>query len=199
MIQFSGKNEITGVVLAGGLSRRMGGKDKGLMKLNGKPMIQHVLDRLKPQVDSLLINANRELEQYELFGYPLLTDQFGHFDGPLAGIYSALCLSTTQYLLVTPCDSPFVADNLVERLYDACQNNNSLAAVAHDGERIQPVFALLDTRLKTSLKAYLENGQRKLDNWYRQNEAVIVDFSDAKNMFLNINTIEELSDLEKVT
>lgn len=199
MSQFNGKNKITGIVLAGGLSRRMGGQDKGLMTLNGKPMVQHVLDRLKPQVDSLIINTNRELKRYKQFGFPLLTDQFGHFDGPLAGIYSAMSQATTQYLLISPCDSPFITDNFVEQLYDACQNNNSLAAVAHDGIRIQPVFALIDTQLKDSLKQYLESGQRKLDRWYQQNEAAIVDFSDAKKMFLNINTLEELAKLEKTT
>lgn len=197
MDSLTDKQNITGVVLSGGLSRRMGGQEKALLKLNGKAMICYTLERVAPQVDSLIINTNRQTEQYSQLGYPIMGDRFGHFDGPLAGIYTALSHIRRPYLLVVPCDSPLVTDDLAERLYRAIQQSGGQMAVAHDGERLQPVFALIDIKLRASLKQYLESGQRKLDRWYEENGAVIVDFSDAKEMFLNINTPEELSNLEK--
>jgi len=197
MDSFTDKQKITGVILSGGLSRRMGGQEKALLKLNGKEMILHILERLAPQVNSLIINTNRHIEQYRQFGYPVINDQFGHFDGPLAGIYTAISHVHSPYLLVVPCDSPLITNDLVERLYRALKENSCQMTVAHDGERLQPVFALLDVRLSTSLKHYLESGQRKLDRWYEGNGAVTVDFSDAKEMFFNVNTLEELSALEE--
>ncbi len=189
--------KITGVVLSGGLSRRMGGQEKALLKLKGKTMIRYTLEKLGPQVNTLIINANQHTEQYQQYGYPVIGDQFGNFDGPLAGIYTALSYSNDPFLMVVPCDSPLISDNLVERLYSGICNSKSLIAVAHDGERLQPVFALISNQLNSSLESYLKTGQRKLDSWYVENRAAIVDFSDAKEMFLNINTAEDLVALEK--
>jgi molybdopterin-guanine dinucleotide biosynthesis protein A len=193
---FLDKQKITGVVLSGGLSRRMGGQEKALINFKGKAMISHVLERLKPQVATVIINTNRQIEQYKQLGYPIISDQFGHFDGPLAGIYSALLETKTAYLLVVPCDSPLISHNLVERLYFEMAQADSPVALAHDGERLQPVFALISTALTASLKQYLQSGQRKLDRWFEENKATIVDFSDSKKMFYNINTAEELQALE---
>jgi molybdopterin-guanine dinucleotide biosynthesis protein A len=194
---FKDKPKITGVVLSGGLSRRMNGQEKAFLKLKGKAMICYTLEKLAPQVSTLVINANQHTEQYRQYGYPVIKDEFGSFDGPLAGIYTALSYTTDPYLMVVPCDSPLISDDLIQRLYNAVCNNKSQLAVAHDGNRLQPVFALISTQLKSSLKSYLENGQRKLDNWYIKSGATIVDFSDTKEMFLNINTAEDLAALEK--
>lgn len=182
---------VTAVILAGGLARRMGGQDKGLIALSGRPLIAHVLERIAPQVSQILINANRNVEAYRAFGHPVISDTLSDFPGPLAGFLAAMQACNSDFIVTLPCDGPCLPDNLVARLVDAQQAAGADIAVAHDGNRLQPVHALISTRLQPSLAAYLQSGERKIDRWYDQQKTVQVDFSDAPDTFLNINTPEE--------
>lgn len=188
-------NQITGVVLAGGKGSRMGGEDKGLIELANKPLIQYVLDAINPQVSRLVINANRNLERYQQFGFPVIADGMSGFQGPLAGFISALNVLETRDAVFVPCDSPLLTDQLVSRLCQAQASENADIAVAHDGERLQPICALIPVRLKESLRHYLESGERKIDRWYAMHKTAVVDFSDVYETFTNINTLKELSSL----
>lgn len=184
---------VTGVVLAGGKARRMGGVDKGLIEINGRPMIQYVLDALKPQVNEILINANRNTAKYEKFGYAVVADQLEDFQGPLAGMATTMARAKTKYICTCPCDGPLIAKDLVTRLYSELTSNdqNAEIAVAHDGKRMQPVYALLNCDLYKSLSNYLISGERKIDRWYKQHNYVDVDFSDKQDCFININTPDD--------
>ncbi|MDD9824153.1 MAG: molybdenum cofactor guanylyltransferase [Gammaproteobacteria bacterium] len=189
--------QVTGLILAGGRARRMAGRDKGLLPLAGRPLAQYALSALAPQVQRLLISANRNRERYAAFGYPVIEDDLADFAGPLAGVASALAVCQTPYVATAPCDSPLLAPDLVARLLQALRAaDGAMLSVARDGERLQPVFALLDRRLYPSLQAYLAAGGRKIDPWLRQERAVEVDFSDRPRMFRNINTPEERNALE---
>ncbi len=187
---------ITGVILAGGRATRMGGQDKGLVQLAGMSLIQHVIAALKPQVREILINANRNREAYAAYGYPVVPDRLEGFCGPLAGIASAMESASTPYIVTAPCDSPFVPHDLVHRLYEALSGNQAEISAAHDGERLQPVFALLKCELSSSLLSYLKSGERKIDTWYDRHRLAIADFSDLPEAFVNINTPEEIRAVE---
>lgn len=182
---------LCGVVLAGGRARRMGGQDKGLISLGARPMIEYVLESLKPQVGTLVINANRNQARYRAYGYPVIADTIGDYHGPLAGMASALAWTDRPYLLTVPCDGPFLPDDLGTRLLGALRAQHAEMAVAHDGNRLQPVFALLDVELLPSLQRYLAAGERKIDRWYGEHRFATADFSDRQEMFLNVNTLEE--------
>jgi molybdopterin-guanine dinucleotide biosynthesis protein A len=191
------RQDITGVVLAGGRATRWDGRDKGLIQVSGRPMISHVLDALAPQVGQVIINANRNLDEYRAFGLPVVTDASRDFLGPLAGIASGLAAARTEWVAITPCDSPLLAADCVGRLVSACEDDaRTDIAVAHDGERIQPVFALIRRGLLEDLDAYLESGGRKIDLWYGQQRMQLVDFSDNPDNFLNINRREDQDMLE---
>jgi molybdenum cofactor guanylyltransferase len=190
-------NDITGVILAGGRAQRMGGIDKGLIPLNGKPMVEHIIDAVRPQVGALVINANRSLEDYRRYGLPVIPDRMGDYFGPLVGMASALEVSETPYLLTVPCDSPLIPGDLAARLYRKLQEADAQISVVHDGERMQPVFALLHRDLLPSLLAYLEAGGRKIDTWYAQHRLVLVDFSDRRELSCNVNTPDEQARLEQ--
>jgi len=189
--------EITGGVLAGGRARRMGGEDKGLVMLNGRPMIEYVIRTLTAQTTTIVINANRNLERYRNFGWPVVEDQVGDFSGPLAGMASVMMQATTPYVLMVPCDSPLLPHDLAHRLYQEMAQADAEIAVAHDGERMQPVFVLLQRRILPSMQHYLEEGGRKIDSWYAAHRLVNVDFSDNPEAFININTPEECEALEQ--
>ena len=165
----------------------MGGKDKGLIVLHDRPMIQWGLDRLSPQVFQIFINANRSQEQYAEFGYPIVTDAVADFKGPLAGIAASLARADTPWLVSIPCDSPMLPLDLVKRLYDDVMLNGAGVGSAHDGYRLQPVFTLVHRDLLEDLVSYLESGGRKIDRWLERNMFRSVDFSDCQEMFLNIN------------
>ena len=192
------RNRITGVVLAGGRARRMGGQDKGLIDLAHKSMIEHAVSIFRPQVGALIISANRNARRYERFGCPVITDAMAGYLGPLAGMVSGMQYATTPYIAVVPCDSPFIPRNLVERLYVAMEETEADISVAHDGARMQPVFALLRTSLRMSIVDFLEGGDRKIDLWYAGHKTVLADFSDRPEIFLNANTPEERMVLEEV-
>ncbi len=185
-------DNVTGIVLAGGKARRMGGIDKGLVNINGQAMIQYVLDILTPQVGEILINANRNLDVYQGLGFQVIPDQLEDFQGPLAGIAACMAEARTQYICTCPCDGPLIAKDLVNRLLSAFyKDENIKIAVAHDGKRLQPVYALIDCELHSSLLNYLASGERKIDRWYAQHHFKAVDFSDKKDCFININTAED--------
>ena len=192
------KATVTGLILAGGQARRMGGIDKGLVELQGRPMIAHTVERLSAQVDQLLINANRNLECYQTIAQcPVVRDDLNGFEGPLAGMAAGLKHAQTDFVLTVPRDSPLIASDLAKRLEDARAGRDSLRSVAHDGERLQPVFALLSTGLLPSLLEFLARGERKIDRWYAQHDYVTADFSGRQDMFLNINTPEDQRRLEQ--
>ena len=188
---------ITGVVLAGGLARRMGGVDKGLIEFLGKPLVAHVLQRLQPQVEEILINANREIEQYAAFGYSVIADDIAGFAGPLAGLHKGMCVAKHPYVLAVPCDSPLLPLNLAERLMHGLIERDADLAVAKTGEQAHPVFCLCRRSLLSNLGKFLHDGGRKIDAWYGSLNAVEVYFDDNPQAFSNVNTPEELSSLEK--
>lgn len=189
------KELITGLILAGGRGSRMGDVDKGLQLLDGETMVAHVFRRLAPQVGSLIINANRNLEAYQKFGVPLYPDDLTGFAGPLAGLQTGLRHCTTPYLVTAPCDSPFLPLDLVERLNLALTEQNADLAVAVTGEgdnrQPHPVFCLMKTSLLPYLDAFLESGKRRLDGWYASLNLAEVRFED-EAAFRNINTLDEL-------
>ena len=188
--------DITGLVLAGGLARRMGGIDKGLVKIGGKPMIEHVLAALRPQVGRLLINANRNLDTYARYGVRVVPDSIVGYQGPLAGISSALSVVETPFLLTAPCDSPLLAPDLAARMYSALAAAQADLAVAHDGERQQPVFLLLRRELAPDLRAYLEGGDRKIDLWFARHRVANADLSHRRDSFVNVNDEAEQKRVE---
>lgn len=190
------KSDITAVILAGGRGRRMGGLDKGLMNFAGKPMIEHTLAAITPQCQAVIINANRNIERYAQYKHPVLSDESGDFQGPLAGFAIAMENANTSLLVTIPCDAPVIPDDLVDRLLATMHKTDADIAVAHDGERLQPVYALIKTELQTNLKAFLSRGDRKIDLWYAQNNMATVDFSDIRQVFKNINTPEQQQTLD---
>jgi len=188
--------EVTGVVLAGGQGSRMGGVDKGLQAFRGRPMVAHVIERLEPQVDELIVNANRNAEAYAGFGHTVVVDEIAGFAGPLAGFERGLAHASGELVVTVPCDSPFLPLDLVARLRSALEREDAQLAVAKTGEQAHPVFSLMRRGLHGSLRAFLASGQRKIDRWYGALRVVEVPFDDEADAFLNINTREELASLE---
>ncbi len=191
------QNKVTGVVLAGGLARRMNKQDKGLILYRNKPLVTYALNALSAVAEKVYINANRNLNEYNQFDYEVISDRTDSFDGPLAGILSAMSHASTEILLVIPCDSPLVKAAHLEKLLIEINKEETEIAVAYDGQRIQPVFLGLKTSLKNSLNNYLLAGNRKIDVWLQQHQLTQVDFSENAEIFLNINTMSELNALEK--
>jgi molybdenum cofactor guanylyltransferase len=182
---------VSGIILAGGLGRRMGGVDKGLQPLHGKPMIEHVLARLAPQVQEIVINANQNAERYGAFGHRVVPDVIGGFSGPLAGLHAGLQAITRPLAVTVPCDSPFLPHDLVARLQRHLGDND--LAVAKTGDQPHPVFALVRQSVAGNLETFLASGGRKIDAWYAALKVVEVAFDDEADAFRNINTIEELN------
>ncbi len=189
------QSKVSGVVLAGGLARRMNKRDKGLVPFNNKAMITYALQAMAPVVGELFINANRNIEQYQQFNYPVISDAKDDFAGPLAGVYAALNVCHHDVLLVIPCDSPFITAEGLLTMLDEREHRQADIAVAFDGERIHPVFMAIKKSLKDSLKKYLAQGERKIDRWFEQHNWVKVDFSANPEYFSNINTLEQLTEL----
>jgi molybdopterin-guanine dinucleotide biosynthesis protein A len=191
------RDQVTGVILAGGKARRMGGVDKGLVPINGRPMISWVIDALRPQVADVLVNANRNHGRYGEFGCPVMDDGDSEFRGPLAGMASGMRAARTPYIAVVPCDSPLIGGELVQRLFEVVATSGAPVAAAHDGERLQPVFALLSCELLDDLAGYLDAGERKIDRWYARHGYETVDFSDVAEWFANINAPDDKHALEE--
>lgn len=186
------KQGITGVILAGGQGRRMGGVDKGLQSLNGRPLVQLVLDRLAPQVDTVLINANQNLSRYGEFGCDVIPDRIPDFAGPLAGLQAALARATSPLLVTVPCDSPFLPADLVARLHTALEAGNAEIAVARTGDRMHHAFCLMRRDLLPRLDAFLAAGDRKVALWHASLRVADVVFDDEAEAFRNINTAADL-------
>lgn len=192
-------SDITAVVLAGGMARRMGGGDKGLIQFRGQPLISHVLQRVESQVGLILINANRNHSDYHALGFEVLSDPQAGYQGPMMGFLSGLQALSSEWLLVVPCDSPFVPMDLASRLLHAARQQSARIAVARDGKRIQPVFALIHRSLQEDLECCLADGERKIDRWYARHVMAEVDFSDQPAAFINLNTPDELAQMDKGT
>lgn len=183
---------ITGIVLAGGQGRRMGGVDKGLVELDGRPMVQHVLERFAPQVDAVLINANQNGERYAAFGHPVVPDTVGGFAGPLAGLHAGMSAARTRFVCTVPCDSPFLPRDLVRRLRAGLEAAGAQLAVARTGDQPHPVFCVVDCSVLAHLAAFLHSGGRKIDAWYATLAVAEIAFDDEAAAFRNINTRDEL-------
>lgn len=180
--------DITAVILAGGQGRRMGGQDKGLLEFNGETLIGILIRELERQHIETVINANRNLDRYQAFGLPVFSDKLEDYQGPLAGFASAMGRVDTDFILTLPCDGPLLAENYVERFITSQEQSGASVCVAFDGERLQPVHALIRVDLLTSLNRFLDSGERKIDRWYALHDFVHTDFSDCADMFRNINT-----------
>jgi molybdopterin-guanine dinucleotide biosynthesis protein A len=189
------RTDITGIILAGGLGRRMSadgrGLDKGLQRFRGRPMAAHAVERLLPQVGLVAINANRNADQWAALGLPVFCDRIPDFAGPLAGLHAAMAFATTPWLMTVPCDSPFLPCDLVVRLARAAADNTAQVAVARTGDQPHPVFALVKRSLEPDLAAFLASGRRRIDAWYAPLRVAEVDFAD-EHAFVNLNTADEL-------
>ncbi len=196
-----GKSEkITGIILAGGRGTRMGGVDKGLVLLQNEPLIQHIVYRLTPQVDEIIISANRELAQYKALGFTVLQDDNASikdaFTGPLAGIKIGLTYSKYDYVLTVPCDSPHLPIDIAKRLMQGLIDNKAEVAVASSNGNAHPVFCLCKKTALSSLNAYLMQGGRKVSVWQKSLAYAEIDFSDCSAAFINLNTLAEINTLE---
>jgi len=186
------RHEVTGLVLAGGRASRMGGVDKGLVEVEGRTLVERVMERLQPQVGPMLISANRNLDRYRTFGFPVLLDAeegLEPFPGPLAGMLAGLRAAATPWVATAPCDAPFLPLDLVSHLAEALAGAS--AAVAYAGEHIQPVFCLLHVSLAEDLAGALAHGERRTAAWLRGIGAAPALFLLAEN-FANLNTLQEL-------
>jgi molybdenum cofactor guanylyltransferase len=185
--------KITGLIIAGGKSTRMGGKNKALRMLNGKPMIEWVIDRLRPQVANVVINANSDCATFAAFGYPVVTDTIQNHQGPLAGLHAAMAGATTPLIACVPCDAPLLPMDLVARLHSAL--TDAEIAVAKTPASLQPTFLLCRTTLRQSIEEYLAEGKYALRHWIVRHRCVEVRFSD-EEAFANINTPSDIQNAE---
>lgn len=192
------KSDITGLILAGGRGSRMGGVDKGLQLLQGVPLAQHALRRLSPQVGQVMINANRNLDVYRAMCLAVHSDGVPDFAGPLAGVLAGLDHCATPYLVTVPCDTPYFPHDLVERLAGGLLGADIATAYSREGDELspQPVFCLMKTSLRGSLRAFIDSGQRKTGLWARELGGARVVFDDAA-AFANFNTAAELTGAEQ--
>ena len=187
---------ISSILLAGGRATRMGGVDKGLVVLQQKALTAHVIARLKSQVDEIFISANREIEIYKTFGYTVLQDTNADFIGPLAGFFLGLQNAQYDYVLTVPCDSPLLPLDLAERLLSGMAASHTDIAVASSDENSHPVFCLMKKSVLPSLQVYIDSGERKVSAWQKSQKTTEVDFSDCSEAFTNLNTFDDLADLE---
>ena len=197
------RSEITGLLLAGGRALRMGGIDKGLIPFQGKPLIEHAINRLGPQVANLVINANRNQTVYSQYGYPIVADENQDYAGPLAGYLAGLKVCNTPYLMTAPCDSPLFPTDLVKMLAHTLKKQGSHIAYASSQDPsgkiwAQPVFCLMKREVVDSLEQFLADGQRKIDRWFASQNACTTVFQN-ESAFANANTPDELAQLEKFT
>ena len=187
--------KITGVVLAGGRATRMGGEDKGLQLLKGKPLWQHVADTLVDQVSAMALSANRHIDIYQRSGFPVYQDNLADFPGPLAGMLSVMQQSQGEWFLFCSCDTPFIPTCLVERMVQ--QRGDSSVVWVHDGERDHPTIALINRSLIPAMSDYLASGERRVMMFMRKVGGHAVDFSDMNTSFVNVNTIEDLQAMQE--
>jgi len=193
------RTQITGLILAGGQGSRLGGVDKGLQVFENQALVQHALQRLTPQVGRVMVSANRNLDVYQRLGVPVWPDATTGYEGPLAGFLSGLSHCETPYLLTVPCDSPRFPADLVQRLWQALQDEAADVAIAgtrHGSEiHLEPVFCLMKRELQASLQCYMQSGHRKIERWTAGQRRAVVVFDDA-TAFANVNTPDELAALQ---
>ena len=188
---------VTGVILAGGRGSRMGGVDKGLQLLRSKPMVQWVAERFAPQVNEVLVNANQNIDKYQMLGYKVIPDEIGGFAGPLAGLHRGLSEASHRLVATSPCDSPFLPLDLIARLRTAMEKAGADLTVAKTGDQPHPVFCLCRKSVLPSLTDFLAGGGRKIDAWYATLKIVEVLFDDQPDAFSNVNTLAELEAFER--
>lgn len=193
-------NQISAVILSGGLARRMNGVEKGLQQLNGKPLIAHVIECLTPQINQIHLNINRSQAEYRAYfpTLPFYHDTLTDFQGPLSGMLSGFENIASEYLLFVPCDTPFLPDNLVRKLSIALKINQAQIAYVHDGERAHPTIALIHHSVVEPLRYSLASGERRLFHFFQTQKSVAVDFSEQKPAFQNINTFEDLANYHSI-
>jgi molybdopterin-guanine dinucleotide biosynthesis protein A len=197
-LPYPSKADITGVILAGGQARRLGGVDKGLLHFAGRPLVEWVIAALRPQVGTLLISANRNRERYADYGLAVIADLEPGFQGPLAGFHSAMQAARTDWIVTVPCDGPYPAPDLVERLVMALGDQGAELAVATDGTRMQPVHALLPVNLAASLRDFMAGGGRKVELWYERHRVAVADLSDRPDCFINFNAPGDAENLGRL-
>lgn len=188
---------ITAVILAGGRARRMEGADKALLPLAGRPLLAHVIAALRPQVDAILLNSNRPAAHYAQFGLPVIADSLPDQPGPLAGLLSALQTTNSELVLSVPCDTPCLPADLVARMRAALQRNDADVCSASDGTQLHAAIMLAHRRVTAALENYLASGGRKVQDWLRAQKLAVADFSDRPDAFCNVNTPQELQQLEQ--
>jgi molybdenum cofactor guanylyltransferase len=196
------KDLIDGLILCGGQAQRMGGDDKGLIPLGNKTLVTHSIEKLAPQVGNIILNANRNLEKYQALGYPVYSDTYAGYVGPLAGFHVGLSQATAKYLAIIPCDTPLFPDDLIQKLFHALESKHAdlsyaVTYNAQQQKQTHPVFCLMRNGLKDHLRVFLESGQRKIDRWFAQLNYAEVSFAK-EEAFSNINTPEELAQIERM-
>ena len=159
-------------------------------------MIEHVLDALATQCNDIVISANRNLYAYAKYNWPVVQDQSGDFQGPLAGLAAGMQVARSEWVVLTPCDTPLIGSDLVDRLWGALAGRGGKVAAAHDGQRSQPAFALVHRGLLSDLQRYLASGERKIDPWFERQQRVYADFSDCPDTFINVNSAADRTELE---
>jgi molybdopterin-guanine dinucleotide biosynthesis protein A len=180
------------VILAGGRGSRLGGQDKGLIELHGRTLVEHLIATLVPQVDELRIIANRNLVRYARYGHPVHADSLPGFAGPLAGMLTGLQQAQHEHVVFVPCDTTALPARLVERLLQALTDSRSVAVYAHDGVRAQPVYALLQRKQAGDMRAFLDTGGRKVEDWLQRSGAIPVTFPELRDDIININEPDDL-------
>ena len=173
----------------------MDGRDKGLLPLGGRPLVAHVIERLAPQVDALIVSANRNRETYAAFGHPVVADVMPDYAGPLAGLHAGLLACTTPLLATAPCDAPRLSPDLVARLRAALLAGSAPVAAAFAADRLQPTFMLCRREVVGELERYLADGGRRIHSWLTGIGVLAVPFADA-GAFINLNSPSELAELE---
>lgn len=191
-MHFPEPTEVTGIVLAGGRARRMQGEDKGLLLYQGRPLIEHVCERLRPQVARLCINANRHSATYRRYGYPVFADQWPDYAGPLAGFYSALQQCEGDWFCFVPCDTPYLPGDLVERLCTAARRKQVPLVSVSDGQRLHGTVCLLHRSCEAALQTYYEQDRHRVQEWIRSQPHAVVDYADQPRALLNINKPQQL-------
>ena len=193
------QSSVTGLILAGGKGSRMGGVDKGLQTFRGRRLVDHVFERLAPQVGGIIINANQNQDAYRTFGVRVVSDAIAGYAGPLAGMHAGLSVSKRPFLASVPCDSPFLPEDLIARLHARIDETGAELVVAKTGDQPHPVFSLMRRTVLDHLADFLKDGGRKIDAWYATLNVVEVAFDDEAEAFSNINTREELETWENTS
>ncbi|WP_298441136.1 molybdenum cofactor guanylyltransferase MobA [uncultured Ferrimonas sp.] len=188
---------LTLAVLAGGQARRMNGEDKGLIEVAGKPMVQHVLDRLQANTMATMLISNRNQQRYGELGYPVYSDEVPDFAGPLAGICRALQQAQTEFVIAVPCDTPMLPQDLIPQMLATLTEHNADIVIARDEQQDHPVLMLLKRNLLGSLQQFLSDGERKVIRWCQQHHMEYCDFNGQAHAFANINTPEQKQQLEQ--